>query len=88
MSREDFLSDGRMVDAVVRNLEIIGEAAQQLPFEFRTRNPGIPWTSWFYGNHGQSARGRLGGSERRCAEERANSWAEAGGRPSIKAPAP
>ncbi|MBX3734722.1 MAG: DUF86 domain-containing protein [Verrucomicrobiae bacterium] len=44
MSREDFLLDERTVDAVVRNLEIIGEAAKQLPSEYRARSPGIPWT--------------------------------------------
>ena len=43
MSRAEFLEDEKTVDAVVRNIEIIGEAAKQLPPEFRVRHPGIPW---------------------------------------------
>lgn len=31
MAREDFISSGMAADAVVRNLEIIGEAANRLP---------------------------------------------------------
>ena len=30
-------------DAVVRNLEIIGEAAKNIPEELRSRYPDIPW---------------------------------------------
>lgn len=30
-------------DAVVRRLEIIGEAVKQLPSELRDRHPGVPW---------------------------------------------
>ena len=37
MSFEDFLADERTVDAVVRNLEIIGEAAKNVPLEVRER---------------------------------------------------
>jgi uncharacterized protein with HEPN domain len=40
---EAFLSDDRTVDAVVRNFEIIGEAANRLDQEFRELNPGIEW---------------------------------------------
>jgi uncharacterized protein with HEPN domain len=29
---------------VVRNLEILGEAAKQLSAEFKTRYPAIPWS--------------------------------------------
>ena len=38
-----FLSDDRTVDAVVRNFEIIGEAANRLYQEFRDLYPGIEW---------------------------------------------
>ncbi len=40
---EAFLSDDRTVDAVVRNFEIIGEAANRLQEEFRTTHPEIEW---------------------------------------------
>ncbi len=40
---EAFLSDDRTVDAVVRNFEIIGEAANRLDQEFRDLHPGIGW---------------------------------------------
>ena len=38
-----FLADEKTIDAVVRNLEIIGEAAKQLPAEFKKRHSAIPW---------------------------------------------
>ncbi len=30
-------------DAVVRNLEIVGEAAKRVPVTLRERAPGVPW---------------------------------------------
>jgi uncharacterized protein with HEPN domain len=30
-------------DAVVRNLEIVGEAAKRVPPDLRERAPGVPW---------------------------------------------
>ena len=35
LSRETFAADDRTVDAVVRNLEVIGEAVKRLPAELR-----------------------------------------------------
>jgi len=32
-----------MIDAVVRELEIIGEASSNLTEEFRTKHPDLPW---------------------------------------------
>lgn len=40
---ERFQSDERTSDAVVRNLEIIGEAASRLPVEFREQYQDIEW---------------------------------------------
>lgn len=38
-----FLADEKTVDAVVRNLEIIGEAARHVPGDFATAHPEVPW---------------------------------------------
>ena len=43
LSFEQFLSDDKTVDAVIRNFEIIGEAANRLPEEIRDRYPNIDW---------------------------------------------
>jgi uncharacterized protein with HEPN domain len=41
---DSFLSDDKTIDAVVRNFEIIGEAANRIDPDFRTRNSFIDWT--------------------------------------------
>jgi len=38
-----FLADPRTQDAVIRNLEVIGEAAKRIPEEYRREQPSIPW---------------------------------------------
>jgi len=43
LSYEQFVEDDKTVDAVVRNFEIIGEAANLLPEEFRDAQPDIDW---------------------------------------------
>ncbi|MDI6807703.1 MAG: DUF86 domain-containing protein [Candidatus Eisenbacteria bacterium] len=40
---DDFCSNTRVQDAVLRRLEIIGEAVRSIPQEFRERYPNIPW---------------------------------------------
>ncbi len=43
MTFEEFLQDRKTVNAVIRSLEVLGEAAKKIPQEFRTRYPNIPW---------------------------------------------
>ena len=40
---EDFLADDKTTDAAVRNFEIIGEAANRVPENFKTDHPEIEW---------------------------------------------
>ena len=40
---DQFSKDGKTIDAVVRNIEIIGEAAKHLSEEIKIKNPEIPW---------------------------------------------
>lgn len=42
-SKDDFLADKMRVDAVVRNYEIIGEAASRIPSEIQEKYPKIDW---------------------------------------------
>ncbi|HUW17868.1 MAG TPA: DUF86 domain-containing protein [Sedimentisphaerales bacterium] len=43
LSFHGFSDDQKSVDAVVRNLEIMGEAAKRLPEEFKQRYSEIEW---------------------------------------------
>jgi len=43
LSFDAFSDDQKSVDAVVRNLEIIGEAASRLPDEFKEKYSEIEW---------------------------------------------
>lgn len=38
-----FMRDTKTQDAVIRNFEIIGEAAKRVPAEYRAEHPSIPW---------------------------------------------
>ncbi|MGG7660836.1 HepT-like ribonuclease domain-containing protein [Dyadobacter sp. BHUBP1] len=42
-SYNEFINDDKTVDAVIRNFEIIGEAASRLPEEFRDHHSTIDW---------------------------------------------
>ena len=43
LSKQDFAGDDKTLDAVVRNLEVIGEAVKQLPADLRSREPSVDW---------------------------------------------
>ena len=43
MTFEEFLQDSKTLDAVIRNFEIIGEAANRLPEHFKENYPEIDW---------------------------------------------
>jgi len=43
MDYQSFLHDDKTQGAVIRKLEIIGEAVKQLPTEFLENYPHIPW---------------------------------------------
>lgn len=43
MSYKQFCEDCKTQDAVIRNLEIIGEAVKQLPEEVHSRHPNLEW---------------------------------------------
>jgi uncharacterized protein with HEPN domain len=43
MDKAAFLQDSRTYDAVVRNLEIVGEAAKHLPRSIREQIPAVPF---------------------------------------------
>ena len=40
---EQFRDSELVVDAVARNLELVGEASKGVPNELRTRYPDVPW---------------------------------------------
>lgn len=43
MSEKIFLDDIKTKDAVIRRIEIIGEATKNLPVSFKKKNPQIEW---------------------------------------------
>jgi uncharacterized protein with HEPN domain len=43
MDLEAFQADDKTASAVMRKLEIIGEAAKGIPEEVRRNHPGVPW---------------------------------------------
>ena len=40
---DDFLESTQLQDAVIRRMEIIGEAAKNIPKDFKNKYPQIPW---------------------------------------------
>jgi len=45
MKYSSFSENDMVVDAVLRNLEVLGEAARYVPSETRNKYAEIPWTS-------------------------------------------
>lgn len=43
ISKEEFLRSQQVQDAVIRRLEIIGEATKHIPSSFRQKYPDVPW---------------------------------------------
>lgn len=43
LDRDAFMGDELVIDAVLRNFEVIGEAASQLPDEFVDEHPDVEW---------------------------------------------
>jgi len=43
MTFEDFLQDKKTIKAVIRSLEVLGEAAKKIPDDIKARYPRIPW---------------------------------------------
>lgn len=44
LNYKTFTENGLVIDAVIRNLEIIGEAAKSIPEKIRKNNDDIPWS--------------------------------------------
>jgi uncharacterized protein with HEPN domain len=44
MDYESFAADKKTVNAVIRSLEVLGEATKHIPASFRRKHPEIPWT--------------------------------------------
>jgi len=43
MTYDDFCADERTADAVIRHIEIIGEAARHVPSNVQARHLHVPW---------------------------------------------
>ncbi|HET56651.1 MAG TPA: DUF86 domain-containing protein [Ignavibacteria bacterium] len=45
---QKFISDSKTIDAVVRNFEIIGEAAKKIDEQVKSKYPEVPWAEMYY----------------------------------------
>ena len=43
LDRKNFFNDQKTMDAVMRNLEVIGEAAKKLPENIKEKYPNVEW---------------------------------------------
>ena len=44
MEYEEFTTDKKTINAVIRSLEVLGEATKHIPSPFRKKHPDIPWS--------------------------------------------
>jgi len=47
----EFINDEKTIDATVRNIQILGEAAKQVPREVQEKYPAIEWTKIIRSRH-------------------------------------
>ena len=43
MTYEQFVEDKKTVNAVIRSIEVIGEASKHIPLDIRIKQPDVPW---------------------------------------------
>jgi uncharacterized protein with HEPN domain len=43
MSFDEFGRDKKTINAVIRSLEVLGEAARKIPYDLRDKAPEVPW---------------------------------------------
>ncbi len=44
MAFEEFAADKKTINAVIRSLEVLGEASKHIPAAFRNKHPDVPWS--------------------------------------------
>lgn len=44
MTYDNFEEDRKTINAVIRSLEVLGEATKHIPVSFRNKHPDIPWS--------------------------------------------
>ena len=44
---EQFLKSDMVIDAVIRNFEIIGEASNNIPIQIQEKYPDVPWSKMY-----------------------------------------
>jgi hypothetical protein len=72
-TRDEFLANVLVYDAVLRNLEILGEAAKHVPAEVKAQMPDVAWRE-IAGSRGTgSARSNEGRTSPSCSTRRPRS---------------